>query len=166
MLEACEKYHKKLEIDHKKVDLSPADTTKNLQQSRNLVVFLNNLAFNVTEEDIKQFFSEHPIEKIEITKNARGISRGFGFVEFKSLKDLSLVLEKKTGVLKGREFTIDKSKREITQKQKVVREAIHQTLSKKDAVDVTEEKEKKEKKEVETKGPMKSNDDFRKMFLK
>ena len=165
MLEVCEKFHKKLEIDHKKIDLSPADTTKNLQQSRNLVVFLNNLAFNVTEEDIKQFFAEHPIEKIEITKNARGISRGFGFVEFKSLKDLSIVLEKKTGVLKGREFTIDKSKREITQKQKV-REAIHQTLSKKDAIVATEEKEKKEEIKVETKGPMKSNDDFRKMFLK
>ena len=123
MLEACEKYHKKLEIGLKKVDVTPADPNKNLQNSRNFVVFLNNLAFSVTETDIKEFFKNQPIKQMEIIKNARGISRGFAFVEFTNVKDLAVALDMKTGLLKGREFTITKSKREITQKQK--KEPLH-----------------------------------------
>jgi len=165
MLEACEKYHKKLELEHKKIDLSPADTNKILQSARNFVVFLNNLDFNVDENDIRQFFHQHIIKQIEIVKNARGISRGFAFVEFGSLTDLAKVLDMKVGVLKSREFTISKSKREITQRNK--KDPLHNVLSRKDANEIeVEEDEKTKKEEAKTSGPMKSNDDFRKMFLK
>lgn len=165
MLAACEKYHKKLELDRKKVDLTPADTNKILQSARNYVVFLNNLAFDVDEKDIKEFFKKFEIKTIEIVKNVRGISRGFAFIEFSSLTDLSKVLDMKAGVLKGREFTISKSKREITQKAK--KDPLHSVLSKKDANEIeVEEDERTKKIEAKNSGPMKSNDDFRKMFLK
>lgn len=161
MMNAYETFNKKLQIDLKRIDISPADTSKAMVTSRNFVVFLNNLSFDVQEQDIKDYFKGRPIQEIEIARNARGISRGFAFVEFSNLNDLSHVLDMKTGILKGREFTISKSKREITHRKN---EPLHNVLSKKDAeINIPEEKEKKKE---NNQSSMKSNDDFRKMLLK
>lgn len=160
MLEAFSTYHKKLQIETKKIDVSPADTNKSVIQSRNMVAFLNNLAFDVNEKDITDFFKGKSINDIEIVKNARGISRGFAFVEFSDLNDLSEALDMKTGIINGREFTISKSKREITHKKN----QLHNVLSKKDAVDSKIQEEKKEENKKEEK--MKSNDEFRKLLFK
>lgn len=158
MLEAFSTYHKKLQIETKKIDVSPADTNKSVIQSRNMVVFLNNLAFDVNEKAITEFFKGKKINDIEIVRNARGISRGFAFVEFCDLKELSEVLDMKSGTINGREFTISKSKREITHKKN---QPLHNVLSKKDAIDI-EGKTHEEKKEEK----MKSNDEFRKLLFK
>ena len=52
-----------------------------------------------------------------IVKNARGTSRGFGYIEFEQLKDFMKALDLKKGRLMGREFTIQKSTREISFKK-------------------------------------------------
>lgn len=112
-----EKYFKHLEIDSRKIDISHIDSNKKLSQARNPTVFLKNLSFKVDEADLQHFFKDLSINKIEIVKNQRGISRGFAYVDFGSLNDLNSALEMKKGVIHDREFLILKSDREITSKK-------------------------------------------------
>jgi RNA recognition motif-containing protein len=117
MSQFYDKFHKNLEIDSRKIDVSYVDSNKKISQARNSAAFLKNLSFKVTEEDLKNFFKDLSINKIEIVKNQRGISRGFAYIDFGSLHDLSAALEIQKGILYDREFSILKSDREITNKK-------------------------------------------------
>jgi RNA recognition motif-containing protein len=62
------------------------DFQKKLQKKKNkryLRLFVGNLHKSVEEGDIISFFKEFEIDFIEIKKNEKGQSRGFGFVQFK-----------------------------------------------------------------------------------
>jgi RNA recognition motif-containing protein len=45
-----------------------------------MVVFLKNIDFKVTEDDIRKFFEGKTISKISLPKNDKGKPKGFGYV--------------------------------------------------------------------------------------
>jgi RNA recognition motif-containing protein len=55
----------------------------------NLKLYIGNIPFGASEEDLKKLFSEvGPVQSVRIVTNAySGRSRGFGFVEMTSSED-------------------------------------------------------------------------------
>ncbi|KAI8907958.1 hypothetical protein EDD86DRAFT_46558 [Gorgonomyces haynaldii] len=51
------------------------------------MIFVGNLPFKVTDEDLKQMFAEYSLKSARIVKGKFGRSKGFGFVDFASPAD-------------------------------------------------------------------------------
>ena len=66
----------------------------------NLKLYIGNIPFGASEEDLKKLFSEvGPVQSVKIVTNAySGRSRGFGFVEMTSSEDA----QKAISILNGK----------------------------------------------------------------
>nr|CAD7202997.1 unnamed protein product [Timema douglasi] len=65
----------------------PTDDAKVAHADR--CVFLSNLAYTVSEEDVKEMFSAvGSIAHVSIEKDSKGKSKGFGYVEFQNKVEL------------------------------------------------------------------------------
>lgn len=76
-------------------------------------LFVGNLDFSVTSEDLKSAFSEFGavIDAVVITDRETKRSRGFGFVEFGSEEEANKAIEAMNGKdLKGRNINVNKAK--------------------------------------------------------
>lgn len=78
-------------------------------------VYVGNLEYSVTEDDLKSFFEEKDIQTKEITvikDKYTGRSKGFGFVEVGSEEEIQKAVEALNDQdLKGRKVKVSKAKK-------------------------------------------------------
>ncbi|KAI0762040.1 hypothetical protein BC629DRAFT_1294352 [Irpex lacteus] len=68
--------------------------------------FVGNLAFDLTEQEIEDFFSGHQLKSVKIIKDRDDKPKGFGYVEFADLEGLKDGLAKSGTPLAGRTVRI------------------------------------------------------------
>jgi cold-inducible RNA-binding protein len=76
-------------------------------------IFVGNLAFTATENDLRQLFEQYgAVEKVNIiTDRETGRSRGFGFVEMPDSRSAKAAIEGLQGSqLAGRAITVNEAK--------------------------------------------------------
>lgn len=76
-------------------------------------LYVGNLSYGVTEEDLKAMFSEYgQVESINIIKDKfSGQSKGFGFVEMPDNSEADKAIKALNGTsLKGRDVKINQAK--------------------------------------------------------
>ncbi|HLK12483.1 MAG TPA: RNA-binding protein [Candidatus Binatia bacterium] len=76
-------------------------------------LFVGNLSFNTTSEDLKEFFSRAGVceSAAVITDRATGRSRGFGFVEMSSAEEAEKAIADLNGAdLQGRKLTVSEAR--------------------------------------------------------
>ena len=76
-------------------------------------LYLGNLSFKITEEELQEIFSEYgAVKSIKIiTDRETGRSRGFGFAEFESREDAEKAITELSGKeIHGRALTINESR--------------------------------------------------------
>ena len=76
-------------------------------------LYLGNLSFKITEEELQEIFSEFgAVKSIKIiTDRETGRSRGFGFAEFENREDAEKAITELSGKeILGRALTINESR--------------------------------------------------------
>jgi RNA recognition motif-containing protein len=77
-------------------------------------IFLGNLSFNLTDEDVKEMFDNLniPVVSVKVMRDREtGRSRGFGFVELAPEADLESVIKELNGkVVDGRALTVNEAR--------------------------------------------------------
>ena len=76
-------------------------------------LYVGNLSYKVTEDDLRGLFKEFETvtEVSLVTDRATGRSRGFGFVEFSSGDDADKAIESFNGkMIQGREIVVNEAK--------------------------------------------------------
>ena len=76
-------------------------------------LYLGNLSFKITEEELQEIFSEYgAVKSIKIiTDRETGRSRGFGFAEFENREDAEKAITELSGKeIQGRALTINESR--------------------------------------------------------
>lgn len=123
-------------------------------------IFLGNVAYDTTEEDIWNFFAVHGIHNIKRVRLIRdrdsGKCKGFGYVEFLSASTVKKAIETRGNLLNGRELRIvHANKSKAAQNAKVSRRDIRKSKDvdeksnrkKRARSDTSERSEKKQKTE-------------------
>jgi polyadenylate-binding protein len=73
------------------------------QQSKNLNLYVKNLEEDMTDEQLKELFSKHGnVTSAVVMKDGKGISRGFGFVCFKTKEEADRALGSMNSSLVGK----------------------------------------------------------------
>ncbi|KAG4432703.1 hypothetical protein IFR05_011803 [Cadophora sp. M221] len=72
-------------------------------------IYVGNLVFDVTAADIEKMFLEFgTISKVTLATDARGLSKGFGYVEFESVEQAAKAIESKhETILDGRRLIVN-----------------------------------------------------------
>lgn len=86
---------------------TPAIDTSRLPPSPLFTLFMGNLAFDVTESDVRSFFGAGVKSVKLIMDQGTGRPKGFGYVEFVSLGDLQRAVQLSGQALKGRAVRLD-----------------------------------------------------------
>ena len=76
-------------------------------------IYVGNLSFEVTDDDLRQIFSAYgEVESASVVKDRfSGESRGFGFVEMPAKKDADAAIAALNGTeQKGRSITVNEAK--------------------------------------------------------
>jgi RNA recognition motif-containing protein len=76
-------------------------------------IYVGNLSFEVTDDDLRQLFSSYgEVESASVVKDRfSGESRGFGFVEMPAKKDADAAIAALNGTeQKGRTITVNEAK--------------------------------------------------------
>jgi RNA recognition motif-containing protein len=79
-------------------------------------LFVGNLDYTVTSDDIKQAFAPFGtiVDAVVIMDKMTGRSRGFGFVEFSKPEEAKAAVEKLNGSdLKGRKINVNEAKPQV-----------------------------------------------------
>lgn len=97
----------------KRVKVSASQQKKEIQRKKNDVetqrrtVFVNNLAFSVTEEALQTLFAPYGVvSNVHIVRNSHGKSRGFAYVEFAEENAAALAIELDKRELQGRKMEV------------------------------------------------------------
>jgi len=70
-------------------------------------LFVANLPFKVTDEDLKAIFKDYKVTKARVVRLRSGRSKGFGFVEVDTKAEQDKIMtELKNVVVEGRELVI------------------------------------------------------------
>lgn len=77
--------------------------------SSDTVVYINNLEWSITNEELKEFFSKFNPKSATIATRNNGKSKGFGFIEFSSKEDQQNAISLDKSELKGRSVTVKAS---------------------------------------------------------
>ncbi|KDQ13467.1 hypothetical protein BOTBODRAFT_33485 [Botryobasidium botryosum FD-172 SS1] len=64
--------------------------------------FVGNLAFDIIEADVEDFFAPNPLKSVKLIKDRDDKPKGFGYVEFETLDDLKAGLAKSGGQMANR----------------------------------------------------------------
>ncbi|EKM57901.1 uncharacterized protein PHACADRAFT_251826 [Phanerochaete carnosa HHB-10118-sp] len=70
------------------------------------IAFVGNLAFDLTEADLEEFFAGHQTKSVKIIKDREDKPKGFGYVEFADLDGLKAALDMFGTSLAGRSVRI------------------------------------------------------------
>jgi RNA recognition motif-containing protein len=76
-------------------------------------IYVGNLSFGVTEEDLRQLFAEYgPVVNVNLINDREtGRSKGFGFVEMKNPEDAEKAINDLDGnSLKGRDIKVNQAR--------------------------------------------------------
>lgn len=76
-------------------------------------IYIGNLSYDVTEEDLRQVFAEYgAVKRVSIpTDRETNRSRGFGFVEMEKMEDEDQAIEMLDGAeWMGRQLRVNKAK--------------------------------------------------------
>lgn len=76
-------------------------------------LFVGNLEYTVTGEDLKETFSQAGtvVDAVVISDKMTGRSRGFGFVEMSTEEEAKAAIEKMNGMdLKGRKINVNEAR--------------------------------------------------------
>ena len=76
-------------------------------------IYVGNLSFEVTDEELRQLFSTHgDVQSASVVKDRfSNESRGFGFVEMPARKDAETAIEALNGTdLRGRSIMVNEAK--------------------------------------------------------
>jgi RNA recognition motif-containing protein len=79
-------------------------------------LFVGNLDYTVTSDDLKQAFAQFGtiVDAVVIMDKMTGRSRGFGFVEFSKPEEAKAAVEKLNGSdLKGRKINVNEAKPQV-----------------------------------------------------
>ena len=82
----------------------------------NKKLYVGNLDYTVTTEDLKAFFSEagEVVDCIVLQDKDTGRSRGFGFVEFANEEDAKKAIEMFSGKdMKGRNLVVNEAREKM-----------------------------------------------------
>ncbi|XP_057316329.1 RNA-binding protein 34-like [Hydractinia symbiolongicarpus] len=93
------------------------DKCENKQHDHKKCLFVGNLPFNVSEEDLRQHFTDcGDIEDIRLVRDkATGIGKGFGYVRFKSSDGVTFGLKLNGSTFKERPLRVYRSREQPTQ---------------------------------------------------
>ncbi|CAG8909850.1 unnamed protein product [Penicillium egyptiacum] len=71
-------------------------------------VYVGNLFFDVTAEDLRKHFEKYgAVENALIVHDARGLSKGFGYVTFSTIEEAThAITQQHGGILEGREVVV------------------------------------------------------------
>lgn len=74
-------------------------------------IYVGNIPWSTSEEELKEFFSEHGevISARIITERATGRSRGYGFLEVED-QDAEKIIELNGSELEGRRLVVNEAK--------------------------------------------------------
>ncbi|HHX75700.1 MAG TPA: RNA-binding protein [Firmicutes bacterium] len=74
-------------------------------------IYVGNIPWSTTEEQLKEYFSEHGeiISARIITERATGRSRGYGFLEVED-QDAEKIIELNGSELEGRKLVVNEAK--------------------------------------------------------
>lgn len=88
-------------IQADKVDENPS-------YDSSLSIFLGNLSFKATEDEVRQFFEDcGEIRNVRLVRDGKtGMGKGFGYVNFNNKDSAVLALQKDGQSLKGREIRV------------------------------------------------------------
>jgi len=81
-------------------------------------LFVGNLEYTVTAEDLREAFSQAGTvaDAVVISDKMSGRSRGFGFVEMSSDDEAKAAIEKINGTeIKGRKINVNEARPQVTQ---------------------------------------------------
>ena len=79
-------------------------------QDSDTIVFVSNLDFSATEQQIREFFSiSGSVEELRLIKNYAGKSKGFAYVHFSSVSEAKHALSRDKELLSGRPAYISKN---------------------------------------------------------
>ncbi|KAK9101163.1 hypothetical protein Scep_024593 [Stephania cephalantha] len=85
-------------------------------------LYIKNLDHDLTEEMLKDRFSEFgKVSSLVITKDDRGISKGFGFINFNSAEDAKKAMEAMNGAQLGSKKVSVKRAQKKSERQEVLR---------------------------------------------
>jgi cold-inducible RNA-binding protein len=90
-------------------DLAIVFPTKDLSVN----IFVGNLAFTASEDDVRQLFEQHgEVERVNlVTDRDTGRARGFGFVEMPDSREAQSAIQSLNGKdLNGRALTVNEAK--------------------------------------------------------
>ncbi|GKY98809.1 hypothetical protein MPSEU_000837000 [Mayamaea pseudoterrestris] len=98
-------------------DLERERIQTNIQEGRDpkylgeIKLYVGNISFECTEEDLKQVFSEvGPVGDVSLVRDDTGRPKGFGFVTLRKREDGMKALEQLNGMdIKGREIAVRES---------------------------------------------------------
>jgi len=92
-----------------KWDPKTLDRTEKATKDAYKTLFVGRLSFELTEDDLKQEFEYYgPIVKVHLVRSKKGKSRGYGFVEFESSRDLKEAYKDADGrKIGGRRIVVD-----------------------------------------------------------
>lgn len=112
--------NEELELDGRKLGISWAgdkrdkrdnfDRKDNRGDSKTKTIFVGNLSFNSTEEDIKSFFEScGPIVSVRLAMGDNGRAKGFCHIDFETEEAVENALKKNGEELDGRQLKVDKT---------------------------------------------------------
>ncbi|XP_058062815.1 squamous cell carcinoma antigen recognized by T-cells 3 [Anopheles bellator] len=110
--ETAEETHERSDGEVKRAKL---ETTEKGTETRQ--VFISNLSFEVTEQEIRDTFPELSIENIELVASSSGKSRGFGYVLLSNEQDVPKALSFDRRPLAGRPVFISNVARDKANRQ-------------------------------------------------
>lgn len=97
--------------------IKPADEERD-ESKDHITVFISNLDYNVTEEEITSIFPELKIINLNLIKNVNGKSRGFGYAQLESEFDVKKALSFDRRPINGRPTFISSISREKSKRDK------------------------------------------------
>jgi len=79
-------------------------------------IYIGNLDYNVTEEDLQKAMEEKGLQTKElkiVTDKFTGRSKGFGFAEFEKAEDAQLAIDSLDGYeVKGRQLRVNRARKQ------------------------------------------------------
>ena len=94
IIEIIKKIEKQKELNKERVKSWNPKNNQNVTENPYKTLFIYRLGKNITEDKLKLEFEEFgQIKDVRIIKNYKGISKGYGFIEYERLKDFRKALD-------------------------------------------------------------------------
>uniref|UniRef100_A0A1L8E2V5 Putative squamous cell carcinoma antigen recognized by t-cells 3 n=1 Tax=Nyssomyia neivai TaxID=330878 RepID=A0A1L8E2V5_9DIPT len=102
-----------------KVDVATPSSSTRDPTKDNVTIFVSNLDYSITQEEIQDAFSELQIVNCDMVKSASGKNRGFCYIELESEEKVKEALQFDRRPINGRPVYISGCAREKTQRGKI-----------------------------------------------